>query len=364
MLDPRTLYTTDTDVFDDPGSRGLPLLVSLTGFMDAGQVVSQVSEELLEVLEHEPVAEFDADQLMDYRGRRPKITFAEDHLTDYRPHRLELHRLYDGLGEPFLLLTGAEPDLQWERFASAVVGLVEELDVPMTSWIHAIPMPVPHTRPIGVTLHGNRSDLIDGMNAWRPTAELQASIGHVLELRLIEAGHDVVGHVIHVPHYLAEAEYPPAAVAGLEYLGATARLVLPTDRLRETGRDVERQIARQVGNSTEVQSVVASLEKRYDEYADGVARKSLLVKDNSELASAEELGAAVEAYLASPQAEEESTLLWDTEFLGTTPIDYDRSGTEDGGSDSADASPGTGAASKPRASDGHDDGPGGASATG
>ncbi len=354
MLDPRTLYTTDTDTFDDPASRGLPLLVSLTGFMDAGQVVSQVSEELLEVLEHEPVAVFDADQLMDYRGRRPKITFAEDHLTDYRPHRLELHRLYDGLGEPFLLLTGAEPDFQWERFASAVVGLVEDLDVPMTSWLHAIPMPVPHTRPIGVTRHGNRSDLIDGMNAWRPTAELQASIGHVLELRLVEAGHDVVGHVIHVPHYLAEAEYPPAAVAGLEYLGATAGLVLPTDRLRETGRDVERQIARQVDNSSEVQSVVASLEKRYDEYAEGVARKSLLVKENSELASAEELGAAVEAYLASPQAEEESTLLWDTEFLGTTAIDYDR----------PDATPETGAASKPGSPDGRDDGQDGAPAAG
>jgi hypothetical protein len=322
MLDPRTLYNIDAEVFEDPASRGLPLLVSLTGLMDAGHVVSQVSEELLEILDHDLVAEFDADQLMDYRGRRPRITFAEDHLTDYQPHRLELHRLYDGLGEPFLFLTGVEPDLQWERFASAVVGLVEELEVTMTSWVHAIPMPVPHTRPIGVTLHGNRSDIIDGMNAWRPTAELQASIGHVLELRLIEAGHDVVGHVIHVPHYLAEAEYPPAAVAGLEYLGATARVVLPTDRLRETGRDVERQIARQVGNSAEVQSVVASLEKRYDEYADGAERRSLLVKDNSELASAEELGAAVEAYLASPQAEEESTLLWDTEFPGTSPIDY------------------------------------------
>jgi hypothetical protein len=322
MLDPRTLYNTNTDIFDDAATKGLPLLMSLTGFMDAGHVVSQVSEELLEVLEHELVAEFDADQLMDYRGRRPRITFVEDHLTDYQPHRLELHRLHDGLGEPFLLLTGVEPDLQWERFASAVVGLVDELEVSLISWVHAIPMPVPHTRPIGVTMHGNRSDLIDGMSAWRPTVEVQASIGHVLEMRLIEAGNDVVGHVIHVPHYLADAEYPPAAVAGLEYLGATARLVLPTDRLRETGRDVERQIARQVGNSAEVQSVVSSLEQRYDEHADGAERRSLLVKENSELASADELGAAVEAYLASPQAEEESTLLWDTEFLGTTPIDY------------------------------------------
>lgn len=316
MLDPRALYDIDEEAFADPALRGLPLLMSLTGFLDAGHVVSQVNEELLEVLEHEVIARFDVDQLMDYRGRRPKITFAEDHLTDYQPHRLELYRLHDGLGEPFLLLTGVEPDLQWERFTAAVLALVQELEVGLVSWIHAIPMPVPHTRPIGVTLHGNRADLIEGMNAWRPTAELQASIGHLLELRLIEAGSDVVGHVIHVPHYLAEAEYPPAAVAGLEYLGATSTLVLPTDRLRETGRDVERQIARQVDNSAEVQSVVSSLEQRYDEYATGSSRRSLLVKENSELASAEELGAAVEAYLASPQAEEETTLLWEADLLG------------------------------------------------
>jgi hypothetical protein len=338
MLDPRTLYNINTDVFDDPATKGLPLVMSLTGFMDAGRVVSQVSGELLEVLDHEPVAEFDADQLMDYRGRRPRITFVEDHLTDYQPHRLGLHRLHDGLGEPFLLLTGLEPDLQWERFSSAVVGLVKDLEVSLISWVHAIPMPVPHTRPIGVTMHGNRPDLIDGMSAWRPTAEFQASIGHVLEMRLIEAGNDVVGHVIHVPHYLAEAEYPPAAVAGLEYLGASAGLVLPTDRLRETGRDVERQIARQVGNSAEVQSVVTSLEQRYDEYADGASRRSLLVKENSELASADELGAAVEAYLASPQAEEESTLLWDTEFLGTTPIDYGSHSADGAGPEGSDGS--------------------------
>jgi cell division septum initiation protein DivIVA len=130
-----------------------------------------------------------------------------------------------------------------------------------------------------------------------------------MEMRLMEAGVDVVGLVVHVPHYLAEAEYPPAAVAALEHLGATAELMLPTDRLRETGRVVERQIARQVSGSAEVQSVVSSLEQNYDERTASVERRSLLVKENSELVSADELGAEVEAYLASPQAEEESSLL-------------------------------------------------------
>ncbi|WP_081746470.1 PAC2 family protein [Arthrobacter sp. H5] len=304
MLEPRSLYNENATLINDSSLRGLPLIAGFTGFVDAGQVVAQVRTELLDSLDHDLVAQFDTDQLIDYRGRRPRITFEQDHLTGYQPPQLELRLLRDGLGEPFLLLTGLEPDLQWERFAAAVAQLVTRLEVPLVSWVHSIPMPVPHTRPLGVTVHGNRPDLIDGMSTWRPTAELQASVGHLLELRLIEAGHDVVGYVVHVPHYLAEAEYPPAAVTALEFLGASVGRVLPTDRLREAGRDVERQIARQVDGSVEVQGVVSSLEKKYDERSDG-SRRSLLVKQNLELADAEEIGSAVEAFLASPQAEDE-----------------------------------------------------------
>ncbi|GAA2176484.1 PAC2 family protein [Arthrobacter parietis] len=305
MLEPQSLYNVSSSIRHDPSLRGLPLIAGFTGFVDAGQVVAQVRDELLGTLDHEVLAVFDVDQLIDYRSRRPRITFEQDHLRDYQPPALELRVLQDGLGEKFLFLSGMEPDLQWERFCSAVAQLVSLFEVPLVSWVHSLPMPVPHTRPLGVTVHGNRGDLIEGMGStWRPTAELQASIGHLLELRLSQSGHDVVGYVVHVPHYLAEAEYPPAAVTALEYLGASIGRVLPTDRLREAGRDVERQIARQVDNSAEVQGVVSSLEKRYDEHSDG-ARRSLLVKQNMELADAEELGSAVEAFLAGPHAADE-----------------------------------------------------------
>ncbi|WP_442860096.1 proteasome assembly chaperone family protein [Arthrobacter sp. zg-Y179] len=310
MLDPLTLFNLNPEVAESGDLSGLKLLVGFTGFAEAGHVVSQIRDELFDALDHDLVATFDSDQLIDYRNRRPQISFIEDHLSDYEPPRLELHRMYDGLGEPFLFLTGFEPDLQWERFTAAVVHLVKAFDVALVCWVHSIPMPVPHTRPIGVTTHGNRPDLVEGISSWTPIAQVQAAVGHVLELRLVEAGVDVVGHVVHVPHYLAEAEFPPAAVAGLEYLGAAASLVLPTDRLREAGRDVERQITEQVEASAEVKGVVATLEKRYDQYTESTVRRSLLVKGNDELADAEEIGAAVEAYLASPQAEEESEALW------------------------------------------------------
>ena len=252
LLDPGALYASDSGLFHSPELRGLNLVMGFTGFADAGHVVKQINAELLDTLDAEPVAVFDADQLIDYRSRRPHVTFVEDHLQDYQEPRLALYRLVDGLGNPFLLLAGFEPDLQWERFARAVVGIVESLDVDLVTWIHSIPMPVPHTRPVGVTVHGNRPDLIEGISVWKPTVEV------------------------------------PAA----------ASLMLPTDRLREAGREVSRQIAEQIEASDEVQQVVSRLETRYDEKAEGTVRRSLLADENDQLPDADVLGAAVEAYLA------------------------------------------------------------------
>ncbi|MBT2596499.1 proteasome assembly chaperone family protein [Arthrobacter sp. ISL-72] len=302
LLDPDALYVSNAELFDDPSLRGLNLVMGFTGFADAGHVVKQITAELLDTLDSEVVAVFDADQLMDYRSRRPHVTFVEDHLQDYQAPNLALYRLVDGLGKPFLFLAGFEPDLQWERFARAVVRIVEHLDVNLVTWIHSIPMPVPHTRPVGVTVHGNRPELIEGISVWKPTVEVPAAVGHILELRLTEAGRNIAGYVMHVPHYLAEAEYPNAAVAGLEYLGAATSLVLPTDRLREASREVGRQIAEQLEASEEVQQVVSRLETRYDEKAEGTVRRSLLADENDELPNADALGAAVEAYLASKES--------------------------------------------------------------
>lgn len=303
---PQSLYVLNEELIADEDLRGANMLMSFTGFSDAGHVVTQISTELKDNLDHEPVAVFDVDQLIDYRSRRPRITFTEDHLSDYKAPSLVLYRMVDALGTPFLYLSGNEPDLQWERFSAAVLGLVERLDVNLVAWVQSVPMPVPHTRPIGATVHGNRPELIEGISAWKATMEIPAAIGHLLEYKLAESGRNVVGYAVHVPHYLSDAEYPTAAVAGLEYLGAAASLMLPSERLREAGRLVERQITEQVEGSAEVATVVANLEKQYDEHSEGSARRSLLAGDNDELPDADELGAAVEAYLASRDAEPHS----------------------------------------------------------
>ncbi|GGD01001.1 hypothetical protein GCM10011512_29850 [Tersicoccus solisilvae] len=328
MQDPSTLYDVVSDLVHTPQIRGLNLIMGLTGAAEAGQAADQIRTELLDRLEHELVIEFDADALYDYRGRRPIIAFEGDHFADYEQPRLQVHVLKDETGQPFLMLSGFEPDYQWERFAAAVVGLVQQLDVRLVSWVHSLPLPVPHTRPLAVTAHGNRPDLIDGISAWKPTARMSATVGQLLELRLTEAGKDVVGFAVHVPHYLAEARFPQAAVTGLEHLSAAASLMLPSDRLREAGRELEKSIDEQVAASAEVRELVSGLQAQYDEYhRDRQPRRSLLAGPDGELPDADELGAAVEAYLATMDGDPADQLTLDTP--PAEPGDHDDDAADD-----------------------------------
>lgn len=296
MRDPAELYDLSVDTPEVP--LGLNLVAGLTGFADAGGAVTQLSEYLLDTVEHSTIATFDNDALLDYRARRPTIHFDQDHLSDYRPAALKLYLAMDELHQPFLLLTGYEPDFQWERFTAAVLGLLDTYQVKTTTWVHAIPMPVPHTRPIGVTVSGNRTELIESMSVWKPRTQVPANALHLLEYRLQELGHPTAGFVLLVPHYLADAEYPAAAVTALDSVSAATGLIFPTDRLREEGRDFVVKIDSQIQSNHELARLVTTLEERYDSYMQDNPLRSPLTDIDGELPTADEIAAELQNFLA------------------------------------------------------------------
>ena len=277
---------------------GLHLVAGLTGVADAGSAVSQFSEHVLATLDHEIVATFDNDSLLDYRARRPIIFFDQDHLADYRPAKLNLYLVKDELKQPFLLLTGYEPDFRWDAFTQAVLEVIERFQVKTTSWVHAIPMPVPHTRPLGVTVSGNRADLIELMSVWKPQTQAPATALHLIEYRLQGLGHPIAGFVLLVPHYLADTEYPLAAVAALESVSAATGLIFPTDQLREDGRDFLSKIDGQLETNQELAKLVGTLEERHDSYMQDNPMRSPLTDVDGVLPSADEIAAELQNFLA------------------------------------------------------------------
>jgi hypothetical protein len=268
---------------------------ALDGFIDAGGARKLASDHLLETLESRVLVRFDHDQLFDYRARRPIMVFAKDHWESYDAPVLAIHLLTDLDGQHFLLLAGPEPDVQWERFALAVEQVCRLLGVRRSVGLNAIPMGLPHTRPVGVIAHATPPSLVEGYTPWIETVQVPASAGHLLELRLGEAGFEAMGFAVHVPHYVSQAAYPAAAAQLVREVAKAGSLRLPLDALDEAADETRRAIDEQVADSPEVKEVVHQLEVQYDAFVSGQGRSLL---DESQLPSADELGAELERFLA------------------------------------------------------------------
>jgi PAC2 family len=280
-----------------PDGRGPVMIHALEGFSDAGHAIRLAAQHLKDTLDTELVASFALDELLDYRSRRPLMTFKTDHFTNYEEPELSLYALHDSVGTPFLLLTGMEPDLRWERFITAVRLLAERLGVRQIIGLGTIPMAVPHTRPMTLTAHSNNKEILADHPAWVGEVQVPGSVSNLLEYRMAQHGHEVVGFTVHVPHYLAQTDYPPAAEALLAQVAKSGSLQLPLAALAEAGADVHAKIDEQVAASPEVAQVVTALERQYDAFVAAQENRSLLARDE-DLPSGDELGAEFERFLA------------------------------------------------------------------
>jgi len=97
--DPGDLYEASSDA---PELDDMVLLYYLDGFIDAGGAGRLLAAHLLGTLDHQEVAAFDVDALIDYRSRRPTMNFVKDHWESYEAPELAAYLLHDTAGAPFL----------------------------------------------------------------------------------------------------------------------------------------------------------------------------------------------------------------------------------------------------------------------
>jgi proteasome assembly chaperone (PAC2) family protein len=325
-MQPDELYELDTDLApaaggpetgspatENPDAAGendgradsgeMAMLVFLEGFMDAGAAGRLLTEHLLDAFEHTTVARFNIDRLLDYRSRRPLMTFDGGKWETYDVPELSVFKLTDAEGKPFLLLTGPEPDHEWEAFVTAARTIAERLGAgPMITYF-GVPMGIPHTRPLGVITHASRPGLITSKVALPSKLQVPASASSLMEHRFGQAGRDAIGLVVQVPHYLSQAAYPTAALTLIDALTEATGLDLPALELREAADRTNTLIDRQVAESTEVAELVQGLEAQYDA---AVAHDGEnLLAEGEEMPTADELAAQFEQFLAEQGGTEE-----------------------------------------------------------
>lgn len=291
-----TLVVPPAHEIESGVTSGIVLVHGLTGFMDAGSGGRLAIKHILETLENRPVAYFHIDGLYDYRARRPKTLFDSDHYESMDMPHLTLSEVTDAQGQKFLLLHGVEPDLGWQSVVRSVIDLIRKYGVRMTVGIHAIPWPAPHTRPVEITAHSSDPELLGIHQPWVGQVEIPGSMAGLIELNLGQQKLPAVGYAAHVPHYLANSEYPKAALALLDQISLNTGLMIPRDDLRQAATDMDTEINQQIAAVDENREVVESLEQQHDDVMKN--RRELTATPEGNLVSGDELAAALEQYLA------------------------------------------------------------------
>jgi hypothetical protein len=151
-----------------------------------------------------------------------------------------------------------------------------------------------------LTNHGTSPELLLAENVWRGRIRVPSSAQGLLEMRLGEWGHPAMGFVAHIPHYVAQLDYPSAAASLLEGVEVATGLEWDLSGLEAAGEAKLVEIAGQISDSPEVLEVVTGLEHQYDAFhrAEAEDTSTLPLAEDGRLPSGEELGAEFERFLA------------------------------------------------------------------
>ncbi len=284
---------------ESPGFENPVLIYGFTGFLEAGHAVRLATDHVLASVEHSVIAEFDIDSIYDYRARRPRLHFSSDHYSEVDLPSLQISACRDELGAGFFVLHGVEPDFAWRSIIDDVAVFIQEHAISKTVGMLAVPFPAPHTRPIAVTAHANRPELLSGRRSWVGDMEVPGSLSGVLEYTLGERNIPAMGFAAHVPHYLANLVHPASALALLKEVSLATGLLIPTDALREAAEQTDAELNEQLHQNTDNLEGVHQLEAQYDAL---VAERAEEAADSPSGVDTDNLAAQVEQFLAQMES--------------------------------------------------------------
>jgi proteasome assembly chaperone (PAC2) family protein len=212
------------------------------------------------------VARIDPEEFYDFTAVRPTVRLSEGRTRVIEWPENSLHAAHvAGAEHDLLLLQGVEPSLRWKHFTGLVVDIARELDAHMVITLGALLADVPHSRPVPMTGIASDAALVERLGYEGSTYEGPTGIVGVLHHACARAGVSSVSLWASVPHYVAAAPNPKAALALIRSFEGVAGVAVEARDLEESAEDYERQVSAAVASDPEVKSFVERLEQTLDE---------------------------------------------------------------------------------------------------
>jgi proteasome assembly chaperone (PAC2) family protein len=254
---------------DRPKLRSPALVVAFKGWNDAGEAATAALTFLIESFEATQVAWIDPEDFYDFTAVRPMVRLSEGRtrVIEWPDNRFHAARIA-GAEHDLILFQGVEPSLRWRGFNKLLIDTARELGAERVITLGALLADVPHSRPVPMTGIASNQELVQRLGFERSTYEGPTGIVGVLHHACAEAGIPSVSLWASVPHYVAAAPNPKAALALIRSFEGVLGVAVEARDLEESAEDYERQVSAAVASDPDVKSFVERLEQSMDEALD------------------------------------------------------------------------------------------------
>ena len=266
---------------DKPQLRRPVLVAAFKGWNDAGESASAALGFLLEQFDGEQIASIDPEEFYDFTAVRPTVTLSDgmSRVIEWPENSIHAARV-PGAERDLVIVQGVEPSLRWKTFCGLVVDAGRELGVEMVITLGALLADVPHTRAVPITGLASDEDMVERLGYERSTYEGPTGIVGVLHHTCAEQKLPSASLWASVPHYVAAAPNPKAALSLIRSFEGVAKIAIDATALEESSEDYERQVNAAVATDPDVKAFVERLEQTLDETQEDIEPERLPSADS------------------------------------------------------------------------------------
>ncbi|MEA2218361.1 MAG: hypothetical protein QOJ35_987 [Solirubrobacteraceae bacterium] len=244
------------------GLRAPAIVCAFSGWNDAGDAASAALTFIGESLKAERFARIDPEDFYDFQSTRPQISFDDQGKREITWPGIEIFAArVPRAPRDLILVQGPEPSMRWRSFCQHIIDLAEALGTQLVVTMGALLADVPHSHPVSITGLASDNALVDKISLAETTYEGPTGIVGVLHTACSDAGLPSASLWASVPHYVAAAPNPKAALALVRKIESLVAVSVDATELENATGDYERQVSRAVQSDPEVQAFVERLEE-------------------------------------------------------------------------------------------------------
>ncbi len=244
------------------GLRAPAMVCAFQGWNDAGDAASSAVSFLAASLDAKRFARIDSEDFYDFQANRPTIKLDGRERREITWPSVEIFEASAPRApRDLVLVQGVEPSMRWRSFSAHLVDLAEALGVQVVVSLGALLGDVPHTRPVAMTGHASDPALLDRLGISSSVYEGPTGIVGVLHAACADAGLPAASLWAAVPHYVAAATNPKAALALLRRMEVLVGVSVDVSELESAAGDYERQVGLAVQSDPDIQAFVERLEQ-------------------------------------------------------------------------------------------------------